>query len=173
MNTQAGPGQWRLHPGGWGAALISALGAVTFFLWQPLADLLVTRTYADNIVLVIDAETMPSTAHDPVLIIRPRVLNRGSVPVTLATGGQGMIRVEVHRVTGTGSGRWLEPETGEQVAERTLFGPPGASLSVAPNAHWGEEIAIPLPKGTYWIRATLQRTAGASVSDATYFNHGK
>ena len=43
---------------GWLALVFPVIGAGIFYLWQPITDYLVTGAFDENVVLIIEADTM-------------------------------------------------------------------------------------------------------------------
>jgi hypothetical protein len=155
------------------AAILSAVGAALFFLWQPIMDYFVTGTYDDNIVIQIEAETIQTTSSQTLLDIQLKALNKGNMPVKLISDGKGDLTIEVRQIVKPVDGAWLNPMEFPIVAKKTLAEASQGDISVAPGSYLSRELAISLPKGAYWIEGTLRRKDDERISDSTYFQLGK
>ena len=93
------------------AIALPVIGAGIFYLWQPITDYFVTGAYDENVVLLIDAETVKSDTKNPLLVIHAKASNRGNVPVTIKTdGGIGQIALQVRRIEKPDEGNRFESQ---------------------------------------------------------------
>lgn len=161
------------HTGGWLAAILSAIGAAVFLLWQPVSDYFVTHTYDDNVVLQIDADSLKTNEEVSLLAIRIRVSNRGSVPVQLSTSDKDDLTLEVRRIEKVETGQWVDSHAQPVLAKKSVFGPTSKGITVYPNAYWAKELAIALPKGAYLIQARLTKPDGTTSEEEIAFELGK
>ena len=165
--------QHHMPKGGWIAAALSALGAALFFLWQPIMDYFITGTYDDNIVIQIEAESMKIETDPKLLVIRVRAANRGNVPVKLTNEGKGDLTLEVHKIERAETGQWVDPNSTPVLAKKLILDASSGDQIVPPGSYFEREVSIPLPKGTYWLKGTLNRKSGDQITEATYFEHSK
>jgi hypothetical protein len=161
------------HKGGLIAAVISAVGAALFFLWQPIMDYFVTGTYDDNIVLQIEAKSLHPAPDETVLGIQVKAINKGNVPVKLISQSQGDLSLEVRRVEKNEKGAWINPLDNPVIAKKTLIDVSQGEVRVAPSSYLSREAAIPLTKGVFWIEVTLHKKDSESLTESTYFQLDK
>lgn len=165
--------QHHMPKGGWIAALVSALGAAVFFLWQPIMDYFITGIYDDNVVVQIDAETIAIDKNQKLLNIRVRALNKGSVPFKLNLDGKSEFMLEVRPIDRLEKGQWVDPTSYPIAIKKNLIESLTADIAVAPGSYWGKEYAVLMPSGAYWLQARLHRKNGEDLVDGIYFQNGK
>ena len=157
---------------GWMAIALPVIGAGIFYLWQPITDYFVTGVYDENIVLMIDAETVKSDTKNPLLVIHAKASNRGNVPVTIKTdGGIGQIALQIRRIENPAVAKWIEPETLTLIAETNMLRRHSGGYVIAPNAFYEESEGIALPAGTYWIKGSIIFDNGEYIDQTAIFNH--
>lgn len=150
------------------------LGASIFYLWQPITDYFVTGAYDENVVLLIDAETVKSGTKNPLLVIQVKASNRCNVPVTIkADGGIGQIALQVRRIERSEEAKWIEPEKLLLIAETNSLRHHNGGYVIAPNAFYEEVEAIALPSGNYWIKGSIIFENGAYIDQAAIVSHAK
>ena len=74
---------WKQHSKGIIALVISALGIITLYLWQPISDYFITGTYDETITLKTEFETLDQESTEPLVVMQSKVTNRGNVPVKI------------------------------------------------------------------------------------------
>lgn len=165
------------HPhiprGGWIAALLSALGAFVFFLWQPIMDYFITGTYDDNVVLQMDTDSITVDATHKLLNVRVRTANKGSVPFKLSADGKSNLSLEIHHIEHADNGQWIDPTKSPEVANKALVDSATTDITIAPNSYWSREVSVALPTGAYWLQVKLHRPNAVDLTDAVYYQHGK
>ncbi len=169
MNSE----QHHMPKGGWIAAVVSALGAAVFFLWQPIMDYFITGTYDDNVVVQIDAETIVIDQNQKLLNIRVRALNKGSVPFKMNLDGKSELMLEVRPIDRAEKGQWVDPTSYPVAIRKNLIESSSTDLAVAPGSYWAKESDVLMPSGAYWLQARLHRKTGEDLTEGTYFQHGK
>lgn len=158
----------------WMALILPALGAGIFYLWQPVTDYFVTGTFDENVVLLVDAETVKTDTKNPLLVIHLKASNRGNVPVTIKSdGGIGQIALQVRRIERPEEAKWLEPEKLPMVAETNSLRHHNGGYVIAPNAFYEEVEAIALPSGNYWIKGSIIFENGEYIDQAAIVSHAK
>lgn len=165
--------QHHIPKGGWIAAVVSAVGAAVFFLWQPVMEYFITGTYDDNVVIQLEADSMKLDSELKLMVIRIRAANKGNVPVKLTSDRKGDLTIEIHKIEKTALNQWLDPIQSPTVAKKMILEANSVDLIVAPNSYWSREVSLALPVGTYWIKSTLNRKNGEQLVEATYYEHGK
>ena len=165
--------QHHMPKGGWIAAVVSALGAAIFFLWQPVMEYFITGTYDDNIVIQLEAQSMKSDAEQRLIVLRVKAANKGNVPVRLTSQGKGDLTIEIRKLGQTELAQWVDPTSYPVVARKLVLVADSGDLTVPPNSYWSKEVSIPLSPGMYWINSTLKRKDGDQISEAIYFEHTK
>jgi hypothetical protein len=156
----------------WMALALPVLGAGIFYLWQPITDYFVTGTFDENVVLMIDAESIKSDTKNPLLVIHLKASNRGNVPATIkADAGVGQIALEVRRIERIEEAKWLEPEKLPLVAETNSLRHHNGGYVIAPNAFYEEVEAIALPSGNYWIKGSIIFENGEYIDQTAIINH--
>lgn len=161
-------------PAGWLALVLPALGAGIFYLWQPITDYFVTGTFDENVVLLIEAETLKSDTNNPLLVIHVKASNRGNVPVTIKTdGGIGQIALQVRRIESPAEAKWIDPEKLPLIAETNSLRRHNGGYVIAPNAFYEEIEAISLPNGIYWIKGSIIFENGEYVDQVAIVNHSR
>ena len=159
---------------GWLALVVPVIGAGIFYLWQPLTDYFVTGTFDENVVLLIDTESIKSEGKNPLLVIHVKASNRGNVPATIKTdGGVGEIILEVRRIQNAEEGKWIDPEKLPLIAEINTIRNHEGGYVIAPNAFYEEVEGIPLPAGTYWIKGSIIFENGEYIDQTAIVSHGK
>jgi len=165
--------QHHMPKGGWIAAALSAFGAALFLLWQPIMDYFITGTYDDNLVIQLEAESMKIDSDTKLLVIRVRTANRGNVPVKLTTEGRGDLTLEIHKIERGEASQWIDPTSTPVLAKKVILEGSSGDQIVPPGSYLEKEVAIPLPKGTYWLKGTLNRKSGDQITEGTYYEHAK
>jgi hypothetical protein len=165
--------QPHMPKGGWIAAALSAVGAAAFLLWQPLMDYFITGTYDENIVIQLEGASMKIKEDPKLLVIRVKATNKGNVPVKLIPEGKGDMTIEVHKIEKAEPGEWVDPASTPILTKKLILDAAAGNLVVPPGSYWSREVSMPLPKGTYWIKSTLNRKTGEPITEATYFEHSK
>ena len=61
---------------GWLALVVPVIGAGIFYLWQPITYYFFTEAFDENVVLLIDAETVKSDTMNSLLAIDVKASNR-------------------------------------------------------------------------------------------------
>jgi len=157
---------------GWLALVLPVIGAGIFYLWQPITDYFVTGAFDENVVLLIDTETVRTDTKNPLLVIHVKASNRGNVPVTIKTdGGFGQITLQVLRIENSVEAKWLDPEKLPLVAETNSLRNHNGGYVIAPNAFYEEVEGIALPPGTYWIKGSIIFENGEYIDQSTIVNH--
>lgn len=157
---------------GWLALVVPFVGAGIFYLWQPITDYFVTGAFDENVVLLIDTETVKSDSKNPLLVIHIKASNRGNVPVTIKTdGGVGQIALQVRRIENLSEAKWLDPEKLSLVAETNSLRNHNGGYVIAPNAFYEEVEGIPLPSSTYWIKGSIIFENGEYIDQSVIVNH--
>lgn len=159
--------------GGWIAAVVSAVGAAVFFLWQPVMEYFITGTYDDNVVIQLEADSMKLDSELKLMVIRVRAANKGNVPVKLTSDGKGDLTIEIHKIEKPALNQWLDPNQSPTLTKKMILEANSVDLIVAPNSYWSKEVSLAIPTGTYWIKSTLNRKNGDQIVEAIYFEHGK
>ena len=158
----------------WIALFVPVAGAAIFYLWQPVTDYFVTGAFDENVVLLIDAETVKSDTKNPLLVIHIKASNRGNVPVTIKSdGGVGQIALQIRRIENLTEAKWIEPEKLALVAETNALKKHNGGYVIAPNAFYEEVEALTLPSGTYWIKGSIIFENGEYVDQTAIFFHTK
>jgi len=158
----------------WIALVVPVAGAAIFYLWQPVTDYFVTGAFDENVVLLIDAETVKSDTKNPLLVIHIKASNRGNVPVTIKSdGGVGQIALQIRRIENLTEAKWIEPEKLALVAETNALKKHNGGYVIAPNAFYEEVEALALPSGTYWIKGSIIFENGEYVDQTAIFSHTK
>ena len=158
---------------GWLALVLPVIGAGIFYLWQPITDYFVTGVFDENVVLLIDTETVKSDTKNPLLVIHIKASNRGNVPVTIKSdGGVGQIAIQVRRIESPAEAKWIEPEKLALVAETNALRKHNGGYVIAPNAFYEEVEGIALTAGTYWIRGSIIFENGEYIDQTAIVNHG-
>ena len=140
----------------WMAITLPILGAAALYLWQPITDYFVTRSFDENVIVQLETETLGLDDKRQLLVIHIKILNRGNVPTTIKNeDGKGEIQLEVRRIDNPVEGAWLDPESLTLIAEKSVLKQYDGGYAVAPNAFYEEVESLALPPGNYWIRATL------------------
>lgn len=159
---------------GWFALVVPVIGAGIFYLWQPITDYFVTGAFDENVVLLIDAETVKSDTKNPLLVIHVKASNRGNVPVTIKTdGGIGQIALQVRRIESPAEAKWIDPEKLPLIAETNSLRHHNGGYVIAPNAFYEEIEGIALPAGTYWIKGSIIFENGEYIDQATIVSHAQ
>ena len=141
---------------GWLALVVPVIGAGIFYLWQPITDCFVNGAFDENVVMMIDTETVKSDTKNPLLFIHVKASNKGSVPVTIKTdGGIGQISLQVRRIQASTEANWIEPEKLQLVSETNSLRNHNGGYVIATNAFYEEVEGIALPSATYWIKASI------------------
>ena len=157
---------------GWLALVVPVIGAGIFYLWQPITDYFVTGAFDENVVLLIDAETVKSDTKNPLLVIHVKASNRGNVPVTIKTdGGIGQIALQVRRIDKPDEAKWIDPEKLPLIAETNSLRRHNGGYVIAPNAFFEEVEGIALPAGTYWIKGSIIFENGDYIDQSVIVNH--
>ena len=157
---------------GWLALVLPVIGAGIFYLWQPITDYFVTGAFDENVVLLIDTETVKSDTKNHLLVVHVKASNRGNVPVTIKTdGGVGQIALQVRRIENPLEAKWLDPEKLRLVAETNSLRNHNGGYVIAPNAFYEEVEGIALPSGTYWIKGSIIFENGEYIDQSTIVNH--
>ena len=157
---------------GWLALVLPVIGAGIFYLWQPITDYFVTGAFDENVVLLIDTETVKSDTKNHLLVVHVKASNRGNVPVTIKTdGGVGQIALQVRRIENLSEAKWLDPEKLPLVAETNSLRNHNGGYVIAPNAFYEEVEGIALPSGTYWIKGSIIFENGEYIDQSTIVNH--
>lgn len=142
------------------------LGAIAFYLWQPVSEYFLTGSFEPNLSVHVETETFPLDAKESLLVIHVKIGNRGNVPVELlGTKGKGEISLEVRKLEGAPIGAWVEPGKLPLVASQNALAKHSGSYVLEPNSIFDEVETIPLPNGLYWIKATL------GYPDGDYIDH--
>jgi len=163
--------QHHMPKGGWIAALVSALGAAIFFLWQPVMEYFITGTYDDNLVLQLEAQTMKADADQRLVVLRVKAANKGNVPVRLTSQGKGDLTLEIRKIGKTEVAQWVDPTSYPVIARKLVLAADSSDLVVPPNSYWSKEVTIPLVEGMYWMSGILKRKDGDQISESIYFEH--
>ena len=157
---------------GWIALVVPVMGADIFYLWQPVTDYFVTGTFDENVVLLIDAETVKTDTKNPLLVIHLKASNRGNVPVTIKSDeGVGQIALQVRKIGPQEEAKWLEPEKLPLVADTNSLRNHNGGYVIAPNAFYEEVEAIALPPGNYWIKGSIIFENGEYIDQSIIFTH--
>jgi len=157
---------------GWLALVVPVIGAGIFYLWQPITDYFVTGAFDENVVLLIDTETVKSDTKNPLLVIHVKASNRGNVPVTIKTdGGIGQIAVQVRRIENPGEAKWVEPEKLPLIAETNSLRRHNGGYVISPNSFFEEIEGIALPTGTYWIKGSIVFENGEYIDQTAIVSH--
>ena len=157
---------------GWLALVVPVIGAGIFYLWQPITDYFVTGAFNENVVLMIDTETVKSDTKNPLLVIHVKASNRGNVPVTIKTdGGIGQIAVQVRRIENPAEAKWVEPEKLPLIAETNSLRNHNGGYVISPNAFYEEVEGIALPSATYWIKASIIFENGEYIDQTAIVSH--
>jgi hypothetical protein len=157
---------------GWLALALPVIGAGIFYLWQPITDYFVTGAFDENVVLLIDTETVKSDTKNHLLVVHVKASNRGNVPVTIKTdGGVGQIALQIRRIENPLEAKWLDPEKLPLVAEKNSLRNHNGVYVIAPNAFYEEVEAIPLPSATYWIKGSIIFENGEYIDQSAVVNH--
>ena len=157
---------------GWMAIALPVIGAGIFYLWQPITDYFVTGAYDENVVLLIDAETVKSDTKNPLLVIHAKASNRGNVPVTIKTDrGIGQIALQVRRIEKPDEAKWIDPEKLPLIAETNSLRLHNGGYVIATNAFYEEIEGIALPAGTYWIKGSIIFENGEYIDQSVIVNH--
>ena len=158
---------------GWLALVVPVIGAGIFYLWQPITDYFVTGVFDENVVLLIDAETVKSDTKNPLMVIHVKASNRGNVPATIKSdGGIGQIALQVRRIEKPDEAKWVEPERLPIIAETNSLRRHNGGYVIAPNAFCEEIEGIALPAGTYWIKGSIIFENGEYIDQIAIVNHG-
>ena len=159
---------------GWLALVVPVIGAGIFYLWQPITDYFVTGAFDENVVLLIDAETVKSDTKNPLLVIHVKASNRGNVPVTIKTdGGIGQIALQVRRIDKPDEAKWIDPEKLPLIAETNSLRRHNGGYVIAPNAFYEEIEGIALPAGTYWIKGSIIFENGEYIDQTAIVSHAQ
>ena len=161
------------YAGGWIAAVLSALGAAIFLLWQPVTDYFVTGTYDDNIVLQIDPDSLKTANGQTLLGIRVRVANKGNVPFKLYDSGKEELTLEVREVGKIEKGEWVNSSEQLPVANRSVFKTNSGPISISSGSYWAKDFAVALPKGVYLIKAQLTKSDSSNINEEIFFELNK
>ena len=157
---------------GWLAFVLPVIGAGIFYLWQPITDYFITGAFDENVVLLLDAETVKSDTKNSLLVIHVKASNRGNVPVTIKTdGGIGQIALQIRRIEGPTEAKWIDPEKLPLIAETNSLRHHNGGYVIAPNAFYEEVEGIALPAGTYWIKGSIIFENGDYIDQSVIVNH--
>lgn len=157
----------------WVALTASVLGAGVIYLWQPITELFLTGTYDENVIVSVDAESFKDKGSDPLLVVKVRITNRGAVPAWVKDeNDKGDLFLVVSPIHGT-TGKWIEDEKLEVVAQTSLLNRHKGGYVVAPNSFFEEVEAVPLPKGNYLIKATLKFPDGDYIDQRVVVSHSE
>jgi len=152
----------------WGrfAVVLSVLGAVVFYLWQPVSDYFLTGNFDQNLAILVETENLPINSRESLLVIHTKVLNKGNVPVELlGSKGKGELVVEVRKLDQLKTGSWSDTETLQLIASKNLLERHKGTYVLEPNGIFDEVETIPLSNGMYWIKSTL------IYPDGDYIDH--
>ena len=159
---------------GWLALVVPVIGAGIFYLWQPITDYFVTGAFDENVVLLIDAETVKSDTKNPLMVIHVKASNRGNVPVTIKSdGGIGQIALQVRRIEKPDEAKWVEPERLPIITETNSLRRHNGGYLIAPNAFYEEIEGIALTAGTYWIKGSIIFENGEYIDQTAIVSHAQ
>lgn len=158
---------------GWLVLVVPVIGAGIFYLWQLITDYFVTGAFDENVVLLIDAETVKSDTKNPLLVIHVKASNRGNVPVTIKFhGGTVQIALQVRRIEKPDEANWIDPEKLPLIAETNTLRRHNGGYVIAPNTFYEEAEGISLPNGIYWIKGSIIFENGEYIDQVAIVNHG-
>ena len=131
-----------------------------------------TGAFDENVVLLIDAETVKSDTNNPLLVIHVKASNRGNVPVTIKTdGGIGQIALQVRRIENPAEAKWIDPEKLPLITKTNSLRHHNGGYVIAPNAFYEEIEGIALPAGTYWIKGSIIFENGDYIDQTAIVSH--
>jgi hypothetical protein len=152
---------WKHNTKSFAFLLVSGISAAAIYLWQPVTEYFINGTYDENIFIQCEAETLDSIDDAPVMVVRVRISNRGSVPVKFDP------RAKEQRLTLTQAGElktnvWLKNELGKTLIDDELFDN-SDSNQISPNSQIEIVKAIKIKNGIYFITCTLRTDSGKFI----------
>jgi hypothetical protein len=163
---------FKQHSKGLIALVISALGIVTLYLWQPISDFFITGAYDEILTLKTEFETVDQQGNEPLLVIQAKVTNRGNVPVKIDPSKTDQT-IEIYELGEIKKFEWLSDSKGKLVAKKTFFEGESAEIQVAPSSHIERLSAIRLPHGIYVIKTKLKIKTGVELNETEIYENNK
>lgn len=155
---------WKQHSKGIIALVISALGIITLYLWQPISDYFITGTYDEILTLKTEFETLDQQSNEPLVVIQAKVSNKGNVPVRIDPLKSGQT-IEIYELGELKKLDWLKSTNGKLLTKKNIFADESEEIQVAPGSYIERLSAIRLPYGIYLVKTKLKIKSGGELNE--------
>ena len=163
---------WKQHSKGIIALVISALGIITLYLWQPISDYFITGTYDETITLKTEFETLDQESTEPLVVMQSKVTNRGNVPVKIDPSKSGQT-IEIYELEELKKFDWLKNTNGKLLSKKEIFDNESEEIQVSPGSYIERLSAIRLPYGIYLIKSKLKIKSGIELTEIEIYESKK
>jgi hypothetical protein len=142
---------------------LTVFGGLIFTLWEPFTNIFYTGYFHKNVQLEVQTENIEIDKKNQLLVVHIIPSNKGNVPINIK--GKDDFSIEVRRVKNFDNFNWVNKEKLEIISKINISKnqTEGSEdfYTLEPNAAIDAIEAIPLPKGTYCINATLKYSGGS------------
>lgn len=151
--------------------VLSFVGVLGFYLWQPIQDIFITHNFDEAMNLVLESETHDIDKNRKLLVLHIKPLNRGNVAIHIKDNGhKDSFILELKKIDIPNASEWLETDQMKLINKVDLLRHYQDGYVIESNTFYDEVESIPLEKGFYLAKVTLTYENGDVIDQSLVVN---